>query len=269
MFGALPSKLPFGQSLANFFSHPKSVTFIALAALITTYFATLTQPLTNLHGIKQATAAISASTVSALNSTPIYFETNRGQWGPSIRYAARGQRYTIAFGAQEAVIRANNSKATAALRFRGGNTAPAQKAEKIIGTLTTFHHGSDRSLWISGVDTYAKIKYSNIYPGIDVVFYGHQQELEYDFIIAPGADPSRIALEFRNTDSINITFDGGLAIGFNGDTIKQKAPVIYQDIAGQRSFVKGQYIVRDDQAIGFQLDEFDPKAPLYISPSAS
>ena len=279
MFAVLSSESRTGLSPVAVFGYHAHAKSLLAAAVATALTATLAQPIASVsepsieqtpavaHLSKDAAATTRAA--QALNSAPIYFEANRGQWGPSIRYAARGLRHSVAFGAQEALIYSNDRNTSAALRFRGANPAPTQEALQLTATKTNYLHGNDSSRWISGVDTYAKVAYRNIYPGIDVVFYGNQQELEYDFIVAPGADPSRIALEFRGTDSVRITDSGELAIAFAGETLMQRAPVIYQDIAGQRRYVQGRYIERNDHAIGFELAEYDQTAPLYIDPVVS
>jgi hypothetical protein len=221
----------------------------------------------------QATVATSHDVDShparAHNAAPINFEANRGQWGPSIRYAARGQHYSIAFGVQETLIHAEDSNATAALRFRGGNTAPVQEALKTTATQIDHLHSSNHGRWTNGTDSDVKVAYHNVYPGIDTVFHANQQGLEYEFVVSPGADASLIAFEFRGTDSVSITSGGDIAIEVAGATLTQRLPIVYQEIAGQRRYLESHYIIGKDHAIRIELSNYDKTQTLYIDPVIS
>lgn len=140
--------------------------------------------------------------LQALNSSPIYVETNRGQRGPSIRYTAQGDHHSIAFGPRGMLVYVGtgDSSATATLHFRGANPAP---------TLAMSNLASNNAAAANARAQVDTIAYKNVYPGIDVVFHGtKQQDLAYDFVIVPHADPTQIAFEYRGAQAARIGADG-------------------------------------------------------------
>ena len=119
-----------------------------------------------------------------------------------------------------------------------------------------------RSQWHTGVANYARVRYQSVYPGIDVVYYGNQNQLEYDFVLAPGANPDAIRLNFHGDVKVSLTPAGDLALDSNGAQILQKAPVIYQD----NRPIKGRYTLLARNQVGFRLDRYDRTRPLVIDP---
>lgn len=181
----------------------------------------------------------------ALNSSPIYFETNRGQWGPSIRYTTQGDNHAIAFGARSMLLHVGtgDSSATATLHFRGANPAPTLAMSNLASANSATANASAQ------VDT---IAYKNVYPGIDVVFHGtKQQDLAYDFVIVPHADPNQIAFEYRGADTATIEADGALTVVLGDEVIKQTAPRVFQTIDNLLVPVPGQFVKRPDHTIVF------------------
>lgn len=237
----------------------------ALAAWVAQSSATINE------SVKHQTRVVPSHDADAYASqthrvAPTNFAVNRGQWGPSIRYAARGQRYSIAFGVQETLIHAEDRNVTVALRFRGGSTAPAQEALKMEATQSDHLHYSDQSRWTNGTNSDVKVAYHNVYPGIDTVFYANRDALEYEFVVTPGADPALIAFEFRGAEAVHITAEGNIAFQLAGETLMQKSPVAYQEIGGQRRYVPAHYINGNDPSIRLALSDYDKTKPLYIDP---
>ena len=113
--------------------------------------------------------------------------------------------------------------------------------------------------------TYARVRYEDVYPGIDLDFYGNQHQLEYDFVIAPGASPDVIELDFDGADSIELNGEGDLVLHTSGGEIKQHKPVVYQVVDGVRKSVAGSYVVNDHRVL-FQVAEYDPGETLIIDP---
>lgn len=264
-----------GPSYIRFFGYRVATKPLLAVAIATALAVSVAQssPTMNDSATHHATVALSHDVnthpAQAHSAASMNFEANRGQWGPSIRYAARGQRYSIAYGVQETLIHAEDSNATAALRFRGGNPAPVQEALKTTATQIDHLHSLDRSRWLTGSASDVKVAYRNVYPGIDTVFYANQKGLEYEFVVTPGADPALIAFEFRGADSVHITADGDIAFEVAGETLTQKSPVAYQEIAGQRRYVQSHYIIRNDHTIRFELSNYDNAQTLYIDPVIS
>src|SRR5712692_4289403 len=156
------------------------------------------------------------------------------------------------------------------LRMKLRNANPAAKVtgvDELAGT-SNYFIGNDPAKWRSGVPTYAKVKYEGIYSGIDLVYYGNQRQLEYDFIVAPGADPRRIAFDVRGAKRIRRDEHGDLVLKMQmGEgEIRWHKPVVYQEKDGARQLVAARYAITDTNRVGFELSKYDESLPLYIDP---
>jgi hypothetical protein len=129
--------------------------------------------------------------------------------------------------------------------------------------------GNDPAKWRTNVPTYAKVHYREVYPGIDLVYYGNQRSLEYDFVVAPGADPRKIALSFKGAERLEIDAQGDLVLHTMGGIIRQHKPVIYQEVDGVRQEVAGGYVRKGKNRIGFKVAAYDSSRPLVIDPILS
>ncbi|MBA3966653.1 MAG: hypothetical protein H0X47_12940 [Nitrospirales bacterium] len=116
------------------------------------------------------------------------------------------------------------------MQLVASNPFPTIAGERKLSGKAHYFKGSDPIKWQKNVSTYAQVRYAEIYPGIDLVYYGNQQQLEYDFIIAPGEDPSSITINFQGVDTLNIEPNGDLILQTPGGTIRQRKPVIYQKV---------------------------------------
>jgi hypothetical protein len=193
---------------------------------------------------------------------PIHFELNRGQVDPAVRFTAQGDGYSVHLTSREAVLLLDRPAAapqdaddSVALRLRlvGSRVSPAVAGvEELPGNA-------------SG-PMYEKVRYSEVYPGIDLIYYGNQQQLEYDFIVAPGADPGRIALEFSGADKLEIDASGDLLLGTAAGTVRQHRPIAWQESGGVRREIGSRYVRRGPTRVALQLDGYDRSLPLFIDP---
>ncbi len=202
---------------------------------------------------------------------PMSFELNEGQADAGIKALSRGNGYGVLLTADEFILSLtrDSKERSSVLRFKlvGGNPASAVSgADRLPGTVSYFT-GNDRSKWRSNIATYAKVKYDEVYPGIDLVYYGNQRELEYDFVVAPGADPSNIRLAVSGARSVKLGSDGQLLLGTNSGTLAHSKPVIYQHIDGRRETVSGSFTIDAKNRVGFELGTYDPQYELVIDPS--
>src|SRR5207247_7788629 len=126
--------------------------------------------------------------------------------------------------------------------------------------------GRDPEKWRTNVPTYARVHYREVYPGIDLVYYGSQRQLEYDFVLAPGTDPKKIVLGFEGAKKIQIDAQGDLVLHAPGGAIRQHKPVVYQEIDGTRQEIAGSYVLRGASRVGFQVAAYDRSRPLIIDP---
>jgi len=218
---------------------------------------------------------------------PLSFEANHGQADAQVKFLSRMGGYSLFLTGDEAVLAFSGKKAdTKANRLRpsgavlreaakGGGVLTmklrnANAAAKITGvdelpSTINYFIGSDPGKWHSSVPTYAKVKYEGIYSGIDLVYYGNQRQLEYDFIVAPGADPHRLAFDLRGTKGIRRDALGNLVLTTDGGEIRWHKPVAYQKRNGTRQEIAARYATKDNR-VTFEVANYDASEPLYIDP---
>ena len=127
--------------------------------------------------------------------------------------------------------------------------------------------GKDPAKWRTGVATYAKVRYEQVYPGIDLVYYGNQRQLEYDFVVGPGADPARIRLKLAGARKMSVDGQGQLVVQTAGGAVRWKRPEIYQEVDGKHRSVQGKYVLRAGHELGFAVAAYDTARPLIIDPT--
>ena len=130
-----------------------------------------------------------------------------------------------------------------------------------------YFKGNDPTKWRTNVPTYAQARYTNVYPGIDLVYYGNQRQLEYDFVVAPGQDPASITMAFEGMEGFELdATTGDLVLQTSSGDVRQRKPLIYQEMAGEKQEIAGNYIVKSDDQVGFQVAAYDMTKPLIIDP---
>ncbi|HLH19938.1 MAG TPA: SBBP repeat-containing protein [Bryobacteraceae bacterium] len=203
-----------------------------------------------------------ANTIAA--GLPLRFEANRGQMDPAILYAARANGYRLLFGAAGPSIAVGSHRVGISLLH--GNPAPRLEALDPLPTRTDYFVGN-RSAWHTGIPTFARVRYDSVYPGIDLVYYGSQSQLEYDFVLAPGADPDAIRIRFQGADRLRVNAAGDLVIAAAGSEIVQRRPLVYQrDAAGGRHEVATAYRLLGRDTVGFRVAGYDRARQLVIDP---
>ncbi|MHC5539599.1 DUF7948 domain-containing protein, partial [Singulisphaera rosea] len=223
----------------------------------------------------------STSTDSLLNAygqLPLSFEANQGQTDAQVRYLARGDGYALFITPTSAVlnIQASGDDASqgvdgVALKMQlvGANASPSVIGQDTQAGTTNIINGSDPSDWYTDIAGYAKVLEQGVYPGIDLVYYGNQQQLEYDFTVAPGADPGSIKLNIQGAESSTIDAQGNLVLHTAIGDVVEHAPVFYQELDGVRQAVSGQYVIDADGQVGFAVGAHDHSLPLVIDPVLS
>lgn len=205
-----------------------------------------------------------------LGAMPLGFEPNRGQAPAGVDFISTGIGANISLRSTSITLtRADQEHRAADLRlaFVGGNpNSKPDAAEPLPGFTQSYWIGRDPSKWILDLPKYAKVRYHEVWPGVDVVFYGNGHQLEYDFVVAPGADPSAIQLKFSGMDSIALDPSGSLQISTGAGDVVQKAPEIYQEIGGIRHKVPGQFKLARDGAVLLALGPYDHSRPLVVDP---
>ena len=217
---------------------------------------------------------------------PLTFEANTGQTDPRVKFLAHGSGYSVFLTAGQMVLdlrpsavvskAANNSAASAAsqkpanivlqLNLSGANQNPKVVGEDVQPGKVNYFIGKDPKKWQTNVATYKQVRYKDVYPGIDLVYYGNQSRVEHDFVIAPGADASQIQFDVKGADRLSIASNGDLSLSKGTDEIRLQAPIIYQDFHGMHIPVTGQYSVRNSTHVSFALGAYDKTMPLVIDP---
>jgi len=270
---------------------------------------------TTSRGLQETTSAYTPPSVTAASHTapqapaqaaygklPLHFEANQGQSDPQVKFLSRGSGYTLFLTPTEAVLalRQNpeassqqsefqpqppipNPQSSTELRMHlvGANPHPQVTGLDELPGKSNYFFGNDPAQWHTNIPTYAKVKYENVYPGIDLVYYGNQQQLEYDFVVAPGTDPKIIRLGFaapvgagcKPTPTIDSV--GDLIVQTASGELRFHQPRIYQDTNGNKHPIAGRYVLFDSetadsglrtQQVGFEVAAYDTTKPLVIDP---
>jgi hypothetical protein len=213
--------------------------------------------------------AASHSVAERWGNLPLAFEGNHGQTDSVVNYLSRGPGYNIYLTSQAATLTVLNrqSDQTDVLRMQvqGAASATGVLAESPLAGKINYLIGNDPSRWQIGVPTYAKVRYSSIYPGVDLVYYGNQQQLEYDFVVAPRSNSNVIALDMQGVKAVRKLEDGELELQLSGGNIVWKQPVAYQLHGNQRKNVDAGYEVAGN-TVRFRVGDYDHARPLIIDP---
>ncbi len=205
-------------------------------------------------------------TAGALAKVPLTFEANYGQFDAPVRFLSRTPRYTMFLTPNETVLQMHGAQHDV-IRWHlsGANSNPDIRGERPLETRTNYFRGNDRRNWRTDVDNFAQVRYERVYPGVDLVFRGNQQQVEYDFTIAPTANPKQIRFAFDGIDSMTTEKDGSLLLHTPHGTLVQSRPLVYQEIDGRRNIVDARYSIRG-KSLGFILGSYDHSRPLIIDP---
>jgi hypothetical protein len=228
-----------------------------------------------------------ANLLAAYEQLPLAFERNQGQSSARVEFLSRGRGYALFLTDNEAVVKLHEGRVgqkdtqraalqprSAVLRMR---LAGARSDTRAIGLAemsgkSNYFIGNDRSKWIRNVANYAKVKYTDVYPGIDLVYYGKQGELEYDFVVAPGADPNLVRLQLEGSErrSLHLDSTGGLIADTAAGDVRFRKPQIYQkERDGRRKIVDGGYKLLRSNLVGFEVADYDKSRELVIDPVVS
>jgi hypothetical protein len=213
---------------------------------------------------------------------PMSFEPNVGQAAAQVNYLSRGNGYTLSLTPTQAVLDLTQStfdangkaapagSAALAMKLEGANPAAVPTALDLQASYSNYLIGSDPSQWHTNVSNYGRVQYANVYSGIDLVYYGNQRQLEYDFTVGAGADPTLIDLSFAGADSVKVDGQGNLVLATAAGNVTEQAPVAYQQTAAAgRQTVAARYEIRSDGSVGLVVGAHDTSQPLVIDPKLS
>src|SRR5260221_3118862 len=233
-----------------------------------------------------------ARAVAPSGRVPVSFEANEGQTDPRVKFLARGQGSTLFLTkGGEAVLTLGKPtakpkslraaahapaaepepetvtpSAVVRMSLAGANRIPQLEGVDELPGKANYFIGNDQTKWRTNVPLFTKVKYRDVYRGVDLVYYGNQKELEYDFIIAPGADPHSVTLKFTGPKKLSRDAKGGLILGVKGGAVRLGKPRIYQEIDGARKEISGGYEFKNANEVSFQVAAYDRSRPLIIDP---
>jgi hypothetical protein len=234
----------------------------------------------------QVANPVGAQILAAYSKLPLRFEANRGQTEARVQFISRGPDYTVFLTSREAVLSLTKGRARRSLpdppvpgaevvsdpapavvrvQLVGGNRQPGVVHEEELPGKSNYFVGNDPAKWRTNVPSFAKVRYREVYPGIDLVYYGNQRQLEHDFVVAPGADPGRIRFRLRGVSKLRLN-TGDLLMQTRRGELRLLKPEIYQMVAGKRHKVAGGYVLMGRNKVGFELAAFDRDQPVIIDP---
>jgi hypothetical protein len=228
---------------------------------------------------RRVLASLTATALAAgYGQLPLSFEANQGQTAAQVNFLAHGDGYGLFLTPGEAVLSLLKPAAPAAppvqqdvLRLQLVGASPSAAVvglDQQDGT-SNYLIGNDPTQWHTHIANYGKVEYQNVYQGVNLVYYGNQRQLEYDFVVGPGADPGAIRLALQGATGMELDAQGNLVLHTTGGDVVEHAPVVYQDGAGSRQSVAGQYVLEDNGQVGFAVGAYDPARPLIIDPVLS
>src|SRR5438876_6279720 len=264
---------------------------VDLLMSLLTFNAAVSPGLTSVTVATAAPLSFDTATRARVSETygklPLYFEANQGQTDPQVRFLARGGGQTLFLTSTEAVLvltKADSQaqgpqrpliipvaaragrQAVLRMAFAGASPQPRIAGQRELAGKVNYFIGNDPAKWRTNVPTYAAVRYEGLYPGIDLVYYGNNRELEYDLVVAPGADPSQISLRFKGADKLEVDAQGDLVLHTAVGGIHQRRPLIYQELEDGRREIAGGYVLKGAESVGFQIAAYDTSRPLVIDP---
>lgn len=224
--------------------------------------------------------------LQAYGKLPLSFELNQGQANPQVRFLSRGAGYELFLTGSEAVVvmgklttaknraEEKSQKPLAAqlsvlrMQLAGSNALAAVRGADELPGRTNYFIGRDPSQWHTNIRQYSKVRYHDVYPGVDLVYYGNQGQLEHDFVVAPGADVSQIRFSLSGAQTMSVNADDDLMLAMSNGELKLKKPIAYQEIAGVHQPVASRYTL-DDGEVRLDVGDYDRSRALVIDPVLS
>ena len=220
----------------------------------------------------------------AYGELPLSFEANQGQSDPRVKFLSRTKGYILFLTATEAVLSLDKGqgagadasrqiappnptgKAVLRVRLIGANSqAQIVGLDELPGKINYFRSSNPTQRLIN-VPSSARVRYVEVYPGVDLVYYGSQRQVEYDFVTRPGADLQAIRLAFEGADRLGVDSRGDLLVQTAAGDLRQPKPLVYQEVGGVRRTIAGDYVVTGPLEVGFRVGTYDPTLPLVIDP---
>jgi Beta-propeller repeat len=240
------------------------------------------------------------------SALPLAFEANEGQVDPQVKYVARGNGYRLSLTSKQAILSLpgrkrqsevrdmmlNKRRGAAGVKEMLGKHAPSAKHHSSAAAVIRMnllgansdtelaaadlqrgkiHYflGKDPSKWHSNIPLYGRVNYHELYPGVDLAFHGPEKRLEFDYLVSPGADTSRIALGFQGLESLHTDNAGNLVLATSAGSVQLNKPVAYQAKNGAREAVDAKFVLTGKNRVAFELGAYDHNRELVIDPTVT
>jgi hypothetical protein len=211
-----------------------------------------------------------------LKDLPVFFEENQGQVDSQVRYLARAGHGTIYFSPAETVLAllSHDSQkkpelSVLRLKWIGANSHTQIVAEHPLTGRINYLIGHDPRQWHTNIPTYARVRYRDLFPGVDAVFYGKEGEIEYDMVLGPGVDPGKVRFTPEGARSIRLAPNGDLVLALENAKVLQHRPRVYQENNGRRRLLAARYLIHNDKTVSYEIAGLDRKLPVVIDPTLS
>jgi len=247
-----------------------------LLTLIAAFLATALQgqsPAVPASGRAQAPGQASKSREHFAPSLPLFFEKNDGQFDGRAGFLARMPNATLYLTGADAVLvhsaKATDGASAIRMHWAGAGPAKAPEGEAEMAGKSNYFIGNDQSRWHTGVENFQRVQQKDLYPGVDLVYYGNQQQLEYDLTVHPGASPGAIRLAIEGAKSVALDKATGdlVLVDAVGSPLRLLKPVVYQlGESQQKSSISGNYALSAQNTVSFVLGDYDHSRPLVIDP---
>ena len=236
-------------------------------------------------GQTSASFSPKAGAGNSLAHLPLNFEANQGQTDGRVKFLARGTGYTVFLTQDEAVMKlAAKSRSSVArphslarpqsralasvvrMKLVGANRHAAITGSEQSPSRSNYFVGKDPSKWRRNVPHFSRVRYRQVYPGVDLVYYGNQGQLEYDFEIAAGADPKQIDLKVDGGQNLHLDARGDLVAETPAGDLRLRAPTVYQRVGGEKRTVTGKFLLSEDHRLHVVVGHYDRTRVLVIDP---
>jgi len=257
--------------LLRYFSVRGGAAALFLLCAVTIYFISQ-YPISSIdNSVPLSSKSVLSSPPSSYSEHNIYFEANVGQVDAQVSFLARAEGYTLFLTPEGAYFSLANEAGQQSPVFKvalqGANVAAKAVGEQRLSGRSHYYKGDNSQRWSMDAALFEAVRYQQVYPGVDLVYYGSDGQLEYDFIIAPGSDPSQIQLAFEDVDAMRINDAGELIVTVSGEQIIQQPPFAYQQMqSGERQQVASHYYLNEQNQLAFQLAAYDKERALIIDP---
>jgi Beta-propeller repeat len=214
--------------------------------------------------------------LGAYGELPLSFEANKGQAHPDIKFVSHGNHLNLLLTNAGALFLPAGSATRepgkphrpeeVRMELASANPSPRISGFDQLPNKSSYFVGSDSARWVTGIPNYAGVHYADVYPGVDLLYYGNGQQFEYDFILSPGSEPRVIKLSFHGAEKMSLNEDGSLVLKTAAGEIRHHKPSVYQKVGGLKRVVRAQYVITNENLVSFDLGEYDVSQPLVIDP---